>query len=126
LVLAERFYREAVRPLLGAEFPGLSHSAALIGRDRALGEAYAVVAQMHNARAVSDPQPTEVEQFFGRPFSVIFGERFAKALVARIEDPSVRQIPLLIGGVDQWSDSTDVLETATLRARLRVRYQSAD
>jgi hypothetical protein len=95
-------------------------------RDRALGEAYAVVAQMHNARAVTDPQPTEVERFFGRPFSVIFGERFAKALVARIEDPSVRQIPLLIGGVDQWSDSTDVLETATLRARLRVLYQSAD
>ncbi len=31
--LARRFYREAVRPVLDAEFPGLPHSAALIGYD---------------------------------------------------------------------------------------------
>ena len=29
--LARRFYWEAVRPVLDAEFPGLKHSAALIG-----------------------------------------------------------------------------------------------
>ena len=31
LLLAERFYREAVRPILDAEFPGLPHAAGLIG-----------------------------------------------------------------------------------------------
>lgn len=31
LTLSERFYREAVRPLLDASFPGLVHSAALLG-----------------------------------------------------------------------------------------------
>jgi hypothetical protein len=31
LVLAERFYHQAVRPILDTTFPGLSHSAALIG-----------------------------------------------------------------------------------------------
>ena len=31
LTLAERFYREAVRPILDSRFPGLRHSAALIG-----------------------------------------------------------------------------------------------
>ena len=33
LELARRFYWEAVRPALDAEFPGLKHSAALIGTD---------------------------------------------------------------------------------------------
>jgi hypothetical protein len=31
LRLSERFYREAVRPVLDSEFPDLPHSAALIG-----------------------------------------------------------------------------------------------
>jgi hypothetical protein len=31
LALARRFYWEAVRPVLDAEFPGLPHSAALVG-----------------------------------------------------------------------------------------------
>jgi uncharacterized protein DUF4037 len=31
LALAERFYRDAIRPILEARFPGLAHSAALIG-----------------------------------------------------------------------------------------------
>ncbi|MEQ4205443.1 DUF4037 domain-containing protein [Actinopolymorpha sp. B17G11] len=32
LELSRRFYQEAVRPILDAEFPGLPHSAALLGR----------------------------------------------------------------------------------------------
>ena len=91
-------------------------------RDRALGEAYEVVAQLHNALQLTDALPAIAEPFFGRPFSVIFGERFAAALVARIGDAHVREIPFAIGGVDQWSDSTDMLEAAALRARLRALY----
>src|SRR5437763_2050168 len=38
LALCEQFYREAVRPVLDAGFPGLPHSAALIGsRSEVLG-----------------------------------------------------------------------------------------
>ena len=94
-------------------------------RDRALGEAYAVVARMHNALGLTDPMPAVPEQFFGRPFTVIFGERFARALSAGIVDPRVRGIPLPIGGIDQWSDSTDLLEAAALRARLKSHYHPA-
>lgn len=32
LELSRQFYREAIRPILAAEFPGVSHSAALLGR----------------------------------------------------------------------------------------------
>jgi len=95
-------------------------------RDRALGTAYTVVGRMHNALGLTEPLPAEAVPFFARPFSVIFGERFAKALSTRIEDPCVRRIPLLIGGLDQWSDSTEVLEASALRSRFKAPYDPAD
>lgn len=95
-------------------------------RDRVLGEAYAVVARMHNALELTEPLPADARPFFGRPFSVIFGERFAKSLVDLIEDPCLRRVPLMIGGIDQWSDSTDVLEAAGMRERLKALYHPAD
>jgi len=35
--------------------------------------------------------------FFGRPFNVVFGERFAQALLAQIGDPWLRDMPAIIG-----------------------------
>ena len=95
-------------------------------RDRSLGEAYAAVARLHNSLGLTDPVPADPVPFHGRPFTVIFGDRFAEALRERIADPEVRALPFPIGGVDQWSDSTDVLEAAALRPRLEALYVSAE
>ena len=92
-------------------------------RDQALAEVYPLVAEMHNALALTGPLACNSRPFFGRPFSVIFGERFAEALREQIRDPEVRRVPFPIGGVDQWSDSTDVLETTALRPSLEGLYQ---
>jgi hypothetical protein len=46
--------------------------------------------------------------FHDRPFRVLHAERFAGALVATIRDPVLRGLPL-VGAVDQFVDSTDVL-----------------
>jgi len=97
-----------------------------LDRDRALGEAYSMVVRLHNELDLTEPLSVEAVRFFGRPFSVIFGERIAKALSARIQDSHIRRIPLLIGGLDQWSDSTDVLEAAVLRSRFKVPYGEPD
>lgn len=94
-------------------------------RDRALPEAYRVIAEMQNALDLAERQPAEVTRFFDRPFSVIFGERFATALLARIDDPGLRRLPL-IGSIDQWSDSPDVLQTTALRSRLAALYRAPD
>jgi hypothetical protein len=91
-------------------------------RDRSLGEAYAAVARLHNSLGLTDPVPADPVPFHGRPFTVIFGDRFAEALRERIADPEVRALPLPIGGVDQWSDSTDLLEAAAMRPRLEALY----
>ncbi len=55
---------------------------------------------------------------------MIWGERFAQALLARIEDPAVRQIAARrpIGGIDQWCDNTDLLEDVGRRGAIRELY----
>jgi hypothetical protein len=69
--------------------------------------------------------PTSAFPFFGRPYRVIGGGRFADALRARIADPAVRAIASrpLLGGIDQISDNTDLLEGAPWRPVLRRLYE---
>jgi hypothetical protein len=87
--------------------------------------AYERVAAMHNALDVTAPLPTVARDFFGRPFRVVALHGFADALIARIADPAVRRIADRppIGGVDQFSDSTDLLSHAEWRAMLRKLYE---
>jgi hypothetical protein len=77
-----------------------------------LAAAYEYVAAKHNALGITEPLPAHTAPFWGRPFQVISGERFAQALVRGIRDPAVRRLAerALIGGIDQISDNTDVLE----------------
>jgi Domain of unknown function (DUF4037) len=93
-------------------------------REGALAEAFERLAAAHNALGLTDSMPEKVRPFFGRPFRVIGGERFAKALAARITDPTVRRIAArsLIGGIDQFSDNTDLLADTRLRSRLCGLY----
>ncbi|MCF6476965.1 hypothetical protein FAF44_52980, partial [Nonomuraea sp. MG754425] len=49
-----------------------------------------------------------VRAFHERPFEVIDGDRFVRALLASVSDPVVRGLPV-VGCVDQLSDSTDLL-----------------
>jgi len=57
--------------------------------------------------AAVDPRP---RLFHSRPFWVIDAERAAAALVTAVTDAQVRRLTgrPLIGGIDQWSDSTDL------------------
>ena len=95
-------------------------------REAPLSEAYQVVAAMHNALGITDALPTEVSSFHGRPYQVIYGEAFAEAIRARIEDADVKRIAAKtwIGSIDQFSDSTDLREAAGLRERLKAIYSS--
>jgi hypothetical protein len=93
-------------------------------REAALVEAYEYIARAHNALGITEPLSTEAVQFFGRPFKVIFGERFATAIVARLTDSAVQHIATrrLIGSIDQFSDSTDLRSYTEWREKLRALY----
>ena len=83
-------------------------------RQEFLAPAYEILASKHNALQITEALPAKVSDFYGRPFLVIGGGRFARALREKISDPAVKQIAerWLIGSVDQFSDSTDLLNKA--------------
>ena len=83
-----------------------------------------LLAGMHNRLGITEYLPEQVTSFFGRPFQVIYGGRFAAAICARISGPDVRRIAgrRLIGSIDQWSDSTDMLADPSWRQSLRQLY----
>lgn len=77
-------------------------------REDALVRAYEEVARRHNAAEISDPQVPTARLFHDRPYRVIDAGRFAQACEEAIDDPALRALPL-VGAIDQWVDSTDVL-----------------
>jgi hypothetical protein len=52
-------------------------------------------------------------------------DRFTDALLATIDDEALRRLPL-IGGIDQHTDSTDVLDDPRVFRRTASLYADAD
>lgn len=106
---------------LGTAFARLPEAAALVPRLTAavtatswptrqqhLCQAYEKAAAMHNELGITRPLDTRTRPFFDRPYQVLDAGRFTAALRQAITDPQVQRLPL-IGAVDQYIDSTDVL-----------------
>ena len=83
-------------------------------RQEFLVPAYEIVAAKHNTLQITESLNAKVSHFYGRPFLVIGGGQFVNALREKINDPVVKRIAerKLIGNVDQFSDSTDLLNKA--------------
>ena len=103
---------EALLPLLNRVLAAPSWSE----RQEFIVPAYERLAARHNALGITETLDAKASYFHEqtRPFLVIGGERFAKALQEKISDPVVKRIAdrWLIGSVDQFSDSTDLLNDA--------------
>jgi hypothetical protein len=116
------FARLQCAPCLLPILREVNQSADWQTREKHLAQAYSILAEMHNALQITEPLPTQVSPYFGRPFQVIHGDQFATAIQAAIQDEAVKRIPVNIGSVDQFSDSTDLLENSALRQRLKALY----
>ena len=94
-------------------------------RERHLVAAYRLVAEAHNRLGLTAPLPTEPRDFFGRPFRVIELHGFARSTLALIRDGRVRRIAARrpVGGIDLFSDSTDLVSHAPWRGTLRRLYE---
>jgi len=123
--LGTAFARLACGPRLG---PLLRQALAATGwreREQVLSAAYEAVATLHNGLGVTPPLEAHVSPFFGRPFMVIHGDRFAAALTAAVRDPEVRALPRGVGSVDQLVDNVDVLTRPWLFGTLRGVWDTA-
>jgi hypothetical protein len=94
-------------------------------RQERLAAAYEIMAAMHNRLALTEPLDEKTTNFYDRPFRVIWGGRFAEALKRRITDPALKRLAekSLIGSIDQFSDSTDLLTDSNWRSVLRNLYK---
>lgn len=90
-------------------------------RGAALATSYELVAARHNARRTTSHVDTRVRGFHDRGFVVLMADRFADACLSAVADERLRVIPL-VGSVDQFADSTDVLSRPDRAARLRAVY----
>lgn len=93
-------------------------------REEALSSAYESLARMHNALGITDPLPGQVSQFHGRPYKVIQANGFTDAIRNVIIDQEVKSLPAHPGGIDQFVDSTDILESSEQIDKLKAIYQS--
>ncbi|MGC4879319.1 DUF4037 domain-containing protein [Micromonospora sp. DT43] len=84
-------------------------------RQAGLVEALEAMARWTDETGLAAPVGARAVPFHGRPFLVLRAERVAAALRVAVTDPTLRDRPLL-GAVDQYVHSVDVLTDAT-RAR---------
>lgn len=61
--------------------------------------------------------------FFDRPYRTLDGA-VPQALLDSITDPEVRRLAPMVGSIEQWVDSVDVLSSPGRRAALRVAYRA--
>jgi hypothetical protein len=100
--------------------PGLEATLAATdfpAREEAFVGAIEAVAQRHNALGITRHVEPTVRPFHSRPFRVLGSARFVDACLEQVEDEWLRSLPL-VGGIDQWVDSTDVLSSPETARRL--------
>jgi hypothetical protein len=91
-------------------------------RERALVTAYELVARRHNALGITEELDPAPRPFFDRPALVLDAGRFVEACLATVSDPRLQSYGL-IGSIDQFVDSTDVLSHLSAYRRLVEVYQ---
>ena len=93
-------------------------------RDRALAKMYEALAKHHKKLEITKPLTENAAPFFGRPFSVIeLHGAFAETIRKQIADPVLRGLEP-IGGIDIFSDSTDLTSHVVWREKVRALYDS--
>ena len=94
-------------------------------REKHLSAAYEAAAEMHNRLGITMLLPTKVSNFHNRPYRVLQSGRFVEALQAAITDATILRLPPYLGSVDQFVDSTDVLDRMERMRKLKRIYEEA-
>jgi hypothetical protein len=105
-------------PLLGAA----TAAPAWREREDALAGACEVLLDRQRERGLPAPDAAVIH-FHSRPFRTV-DSAVPQLLLAGITDPDVARLPPMVGSVEQWVDSTDVLSGARRRVALRAAYRA--
>jgi len=104
--------------------PLLDAAAAAQWRERedALTSACRVLLGIQRERGLPAPE-SAVIPFFDRPYRTLDGA-VPQALLDGITDPEVARLPPMVGAIEQWVDSADVLSSPGRRAALQAAYRT--
>lgn len=98
-------------------------------RQKYLIPAYEFLAAQHNQLNITEKLPCQVRDFHGRPFMVVSMGDYSKAIceiiaASSLADQSIKELvnKPLIGSVEQFSDSTDMLSNSSWREGVRNLY----
>ena len=103
-------------------FHDVMNAADWKSREAAIGRAHLRVGAMHNELGVTDVIEPRLAPFFNRPYQVPHAMRFVDALMGAVRSPSLRAIPSYVGSVDQFADSTDILDEIPMAQALISIY----
>ncbi|HYI14453.1 MAG TPA: DUF4037 domain-containing protein, partial [Thermomicrobiales bacterium] len=120
------FHHLANGPVLEPDLLAAIRATDWRARQVSLTAVYQRVAAIHNELGITDPLHTDVRPFHGRPYLVLDADRFASAIEERIVDPNVRRLPQRLGSVNQSIDTSDRLESAEFRSRLKWMFDEID
>jgi uncharacterized protein DUF4037 len=112
-------------PIAAGLGPLLDTAAAARGwreRENALAAACELLLDRQRERGLPAPA-SAVIPFFDRPYRTV-DQAVPGELLASIADPDVVRLPPLVGAIEQWADSTDVLSSPGRRRDLRATYQA--
>jgi hypothetical protein len=96
---------------IGAVLADVLAAESYESREASLVTAVEALAARHNELGITSPVDVTVRLFHGRPFRVLGSGRFVDACLARVTDPWLKSLPL-VGAIDQFADSTDVLSSS--------------
>jgi hypothetical protein len=91
-------------------------------REDALAAGCEVLLDVQRERGLPAPGAAVIP-FYDRPYRAV-DQAVPDGLLASVTDPEVARLPPLVGSVEQWADSTDVLGSPGRRAGLRAVYQA--
>jgi hypothetical protein len=91
-------------------------------RESALATACEVLLDIQRDRGLPAPE-SAVIPFWDRPYQTV-DEAVPRLLLASITDRDVARLPPLVGSIEQWVDSTDVLSSPGRRAALQRAYRA--
>jgi hypothetical protein len=106
---------------LGPLLDDAAGASGWMERENALAAACEVLLNIQRERGLPAPEAAVIS-FFDRPYRTV-DAAVPQGLLAGITDQDVARLPPIVGSIEQWADSTDVLSSPGRRAALQATYR---
>lgn len=113
------FARLSLSPSLMPHLDRARYASDWHVREAGVVGAVQTLMEQHNTLGLTEHIDPTPRPFHGRPFTVMAAARVSDALLHSIADPEIRNLPRHLGGIDQYIDSTDAMNSHHLHHAIR-------